>query len=519
MKICVNTDCKVEIDDNAKFCPYCGTKQPVEIICPSCKTKFANPVKFCTNCGFKIDGTSGTPQKGGLSIGSNNAISAKNIISGNRIEAKNYTINNIMAAEKSVYEKQMDKLKVTKLSKEYVREELAKAKEYEKNKDYQHAYEIYKELSDDGNFDAKCSILDIGYKGYIQIKLDERLQLIEEMKSYMKSGHPDAMFYCGVFDFLSNGSQSGFENIKTAAINGSKYAMEFLNDHYMFDDDGYLKRNITEEAFKWIEFSANRGDPEGMYYYARCFDKGMYGIVDKLKAVKWYRKSAEQGYAAAQYYMGCCYDFGDGVAKDMKEAAKWYRLAAENGDTDAQYSIGCLYFDGDGVPQDDKEAFKWFRMAAAKGYASAQYELGYCYYNGYGVEANYEEALNWLLLAAKQDDGKAYYLLGEYYFALVNNYEEALKWFILASNKGVKKSDVMLGHFYFEGLGVKKDYNEAFKHYMIAADDYSQPAFMVGECYRYGYGVDKSLNDAIYWYQKAADKGNKDAIQALKELQ
>lgn len=50
------------------------------------------------------------------------------------------------------------------------------------------------------------------------------------------------------------------------------------------------------------------------------------------------------------------------------------------------------------------------------------------------------------------------------------DYEEAFKWFRLAANQGDNKAQNKLGTMYYIRKGVKKDEMEAFKWYQLAAD-------------------------------------------------
>lgn len=56
MRNCPN--CSAQIDDNAKFCVYCGTKFENKPCCPNCGSAIASGTKFCTCCGAKLISTS-----------------------------------------------------------------------------------------------------------------------------------------------------------------------------------------------------------------------------------------------------------------------------------------------------------------------------------------------------------------------------------------------------------------------------------------------------------------------------
>ena len=46
--------CNAEIDDNARFCPECGSKIEKFAFCSNCGAKLEEGATFCSNCGEKI---------------------------------------------------------------------------------------------------------------------------------------------------------------------------------------------------------------------------------------------------------------------------------------------------------------------------------------------------------------------------------------------------------------------------------------------------------------------------------
>src|SRR5437763_1149769 len=73
---------------------------------------------------------------------------------------------------------------------------------------------------------------------------------------------------------------------------------------------------------------------------------------------------AQQGDVSAQFWLGTGYEQGWFGKADYREALKWLRRAAEHGNPDAQICLGQMYEDGEGVPQNDVLAAKWYRKAA-----------------------------------------------------------------------------------------------------------------------------------------------------------
>jgi TPR repeat protein len=76
------------------------------------------------------------------------------------------------------------------------------------------------------------------------------------------------------------------------------------------------------------------------------------------------------------------------------------------------------------------------------------------------------------------------------------------------AEKGDADSQYKLGTAYDEGLGVSKDYTEAFKWFRLAAEQ-GQPnsQFRVGDMYMSGDGVAKNDAEAVKWFRKAAEQG------------
>ena len=76
------------------------------------------------------------------------------------------------------------------------------------------------------------------------------------------------------------------------------------------------------------------------------------------------------------------------------------------------------------------------------------------------------------------------------------------------------------GNDYYYGLnGKKRNYEEAFKLYMIAAqadDKYAQ--LQLGRCYRDGTGVSKNSAEAKRWLKKAAEQGLTSAREEEKKI-
>jgi TPR repeat protein len=76
------------------------------------------------------------------------------------------------------------------------------------------------------------------------------------------------------------------------------------------------------------------------------------------------------------------------------------------------------------------------------------------------------------------------------------------------ADKGDADAQYKLGTAYDEGLGVSKDYTEAFKWFRLAAEQgHAHSQFRVGDMYMSGQGVAKNEDEAMKWFRKAAEQG------------
>jgi TPR repeat protein len=76
------------------------------------------------------------------------------------------------------------------------------------------------------------------------------------------------------------------------------------------------------------------------------------------------------------------------------------------------------------------------------------------------------------------------------------------------AEKGHADSQYKLGTAYDEGLGVAKDYTEAFKWFRLAAEQgHAHSQFRIGDMYMSGDGIAKNDADAVKWFRKAAEQG------------
>jgi len=77
-----------------------------------------------------------------------------------------------------------------------------------------------------------------------------------------------------------------------------------------------------------------------------------------------------------------------------------------------------------------------------------------------------------------------------------------------AANQGDVKAKHYVACYYLNGLGVKQDYNQAYRWYKEAASqNFPLSQFCMGVCALNGYGTEVNERNAMDWFQKASANG------------
>ena len=88
------------------------------------------------------------------------------------------------------------------------------------------------------------------------------------------------------------------------------------------------------------------------------------------------------------------------------------------------------------------------------------------------------------------------------------NFNEAAKLFILSANSGNQYAQANLGLMYLDGLGVAQNNNKAAKYFKLSADQGNASAqTTLGYMYHLGLGMEVNFSKAIDLYSLAANQG------------
>lgn len=156
----------------------------------------------------------------------------------------------------------------------------------------------------------------------------------------------------------------------TALANAGNAKAELVVGLKYLDGDGVPASDA--DAAKWLERSAEAGEPVARYRLGTLLERGRGVAADPAKAIQWYEAAANQGNRKAMHNLAVAYAEGAGVKKDFVEASRWFSRAANLGLSNSEFNLAVLYERGLGVPQSLLNAYKWYAIAAAQGDAEIQ---------------------------------------------------------------------------------------------------------------------------------------------------
>ena len=160
-----------------------------------------------------------------------------------------------------------------------------------------------------------------------------------------------------------------------------------------------------EQARRYFEAAAERGNADALYGLGRLFLRKDYHGYDPVKAMEYLERSAEYDHAFAKYQLGKLLCEGELCDKDIARGLKLLEELAGKGVSIAAHLAGKIYL-REKDWQDIKKAVLYFRQAAEDGNYYAEYQLGKIYYFGTGVRVDAENGLAYLKASA--DHGNAY---------------------------------------------------------------------------------------------------------------
>ena len=135
---------------------------------------------------------------------------------------------------------------------------------------------------------------------------------------------------------------------------------------------------------------------------------------------------------------------------------------------------------------------------------------------------DYKTAIYFLSYYANLGNAKAQY---NYAIMLKNGLgtkkdpNEAFKWFFLSADQGNMLANYAIGQSYFKGKGVNKNYKLALESFKKAAlMGHASSKINLGSIYYFGYGINKNHPKAYLWWRLALDQNANGAVENLNTL-
>jgi TPR repeat protein len=335
----------------------------------------------------------------------------------------------------------------------------------------------------------------------------------------------------------------------------------------------------SDRAAQWWLTAAEAGNAEAQFEFgktkASVLRKGTEIFANgdeeaKQKAedfLLWETRASDQGYSAAERLLGMTYLLGARragisleslsvrgadapvilIQPDPEKGVALLARAADLGDSISQWDLAVLYQVGFHAISPDKAlSDKYWKLISEETKAVHQrwiaslyfqtdkdYTPGKNKYFGRSLSTYYETndvAREWLEKAAAQGDVESMWRLGLIFRDGMTgppNATKAVSYFKRAAERGDYKSMAALAVAYTDGTGVARNYEEAFKWAVAAANENetapsSQVHKMrnaVGWSYENGYGTTKDLVLAYAWYNVSASGGDADAQQNVARLE
>ncbi len=270
-------------------------------------------------------------------------------------------------------------------------------------------------------------------------------------------------------------------------------------------DNGDLVPQDPEAAEYWYKKAAENGNDEAILTLVkkhRRINKFIEGETELLL------KAAENGNSEAQYEMGIYFS----LDKKNSEAVRWFYKAAGQEHGKAQFECGncCLY--GMGVPRNKEKAVEWYTKAYANG----------------GLEEKYVPIMDNYIHAIRYNDPDAQCKLGLYYLAgdiLYTDPYNGLSWIEKSADQGWPEAQNLLAvyhennnYIFYHELPFKTE-EKALQLYEAAArQGYAFAQYNLGRCCEFGIGIEKNFQEAYEWYTKAAENGIEEAQERLDSL-
>lgn len=367
----------------------------------------------------------------------------------------------------------------------------------------------------------------------------------EYYQKVKNQNNSDITFKLGYIYFKNEKNiKEGIKYYKRAAKQNNIRALNTLGDIYL---DGDNVPQDFKKARKYIDLSAQLNDPNALCKRGYMAFQGKGEKRNVLKAIEYYNKAAEQGFYYGHFGLGYVYYKGNpkNIIKAEEELKKALELNPK--DPESLNMLGYIYLNEyderekhanakklfeEAAKYDDRLAFgnlgdyyrksKYesrdirlaklnYEKASKKGNSDSSLKLGKIYLK----EKQYEEAEKYFKIAKEAKNPDSYYFFGKlFYFGNKNkmqavvkqSFSKAIHYFTLASYLSHSNAKYYLGIINFKGLGIERNYKNAYFLFNDIIDTNLNALFYLGYMHENGFGVKRDISKAKFYYTKSIEK-------------
>jgi TPR repeat protein len=356
-----------------------------------------------------------------------------------------------------------------------------------------------------------------------QVALPEKIQNIEDLKKLAEEGDSNAQCLLGLQEMIGGDLYDPriIDTVTVEQILLNK--LEKWRDQIRFlpsleEGSEFETGSKTEDAFKWVQKSAQQGNKIALYCLGIFYGRGMGVKKDYDQAYKNFEKSAALGFPKSYKGLSAL----SAVKNDQKQAADWLWRGYDAGDLDCKVEVGNMFLWGLQVQKDEKKGFRHIEEAYEMGNKAAIGRLGDCYLHGLGTSKDLSKALA-LFKEGSDLNLRCKLRLGQMYLHGKGVERDEQKGLFLVeevASTGNPEAKAYLGRVYANGWGVGVDNSKAVGLFEQAALNGSGDGmFGLGKAYYLGEGIQKNEPIAKSWLQKAKDRGSKEAGELLKKIE
>ncbi|KAK8860565.1 hypothetical protein M9Y10_012230 [Tritrichomonas musculus] len=372
---------------------------------------------------------------------------------------------------------------------------------------YKEAIKYYKMAVDFGDIDSINSYARMFEKGKgVKVNLKKAIKYYKMGIDY---GCGLAMYNYGRLLRDGIGVEKNIDEsikyIKMAIDHDSQTAMR--NYAFMLENGFCVEQNY-EEAIKYYKMAIEEEDSDSMYRYARMLASGKGVEVNYEESIKYYKMAIEK----ADLHFVC--EFRNFVKLD-KETFFDYKSAIENGDSEAMFNYAFMLEKGYVNEPNIEEAIKFYKISMENGNLDSKYHLIYLSLDGKYNEIDFQGAFEYCKQVINAD-----YLqtLTDYANKLLKgksieiNKEKVIELFNEAISENNTEAMIEYGQF----LCKENRNEEGVELIKKAANEGNAKAmYQYGKMLNEGIFIERNQEEAIKYYEKASKKGQKDAINAL----